>query len=338
MTLNDATNNQHHFTQISEPYRKELRVHCYRMLGSIQDAEDLVQETYLRAWKKFIQQQDIQSYRPWLYKIATNACLDLLRQRKRRHIIPPDEPMATTLPAHVVIDEDIWIEPFPDQLIPHIEKSPEEKYTIHESVNLAFVALLQKLTPQDRAVLILRDVLGWKAKEVSDYLEISVSGVNSALLRARKSIKDVHYRNPASKDLIENYLDAYLLAWETKDIHKFTGLLKEDVIMSMPPLPVWFQGIQNLQPFFEHLLFENENRKDFRWKLKPLPTNGQPGFVIYEKVPDRADYTFFGVQVLTIGEEGIEQIDHFMAGDVPFADKPIKAGWHAFFDIPQRLS
>ena len=225
-----------HFEELTEPYRRELRVHCYRMLGSLQDAEDLVQETYLRAWRKYKENLTVEAYRPWLYKIATNASLDLLRQRKRRALIQPETEMGAPLPESLSLDESRWIEPFPDKLLPEASSNPEAAMMQHESVNLAFMTTLQRLSPQHRAVLILRDVLGWKAREVAEHLEMSESAVNSATLRARQGVQAQTIFPHPDPDIVNHFLDQYVAAWESRDVSGLVSLLKEDVVMSMPPM------------------------------------------------------------------------------------------------------
>ena len=323
------------FAELTEPYRHELRIHCYRMLGSLYDAEDTVQESYLRAWRSYVAGTEVRSYRPWLYKIATNVCLDLLRQRKRRALVQPGTPMADGLPERLDVDESIWLEPFPDKLIPDIPGNPEAAYTVRESVSLAFMTALQRLSPQHRAVLILRDVLGWKATEVADHLEMSESAVNSATLRARQGLQGEKIRNKAEPAVVQRFLDDYIAAWEGRDIGRLVTLLKEDVIMSMPPLPIWFGGQERVTAFVAHIPFAAGQSA---WKAHPVAANGQAGVAIYQQPPGNTDYLFFGIHVLTMADQGIERIDHFMAGDAPFLTRPIAAQWAPFFDLPKVLS
>lgn len=321
--------NSDHFADQTEPYRYELRVHCYRMLGSLHDAEDLLQETYLRAWKKYTQTPQMDGFRPWLYKIATNACLDVLRQRKRRALIQPDAPMADGIPERVAVEEDIWLEPFPSALIPDLPSNPEAIYGVRESVSLAFLTVLHKLSPQQRAILILRDVLGWKTREVAAFLEMSEPAVNSATLRGRKRLLGTKSRRSVEPMVVQTFLDGYVAAWESKDMVGLVGLLKQDVVMSMPPLPIWFGGLDRVAGFVGHVPF---NPLGGGWRARVVGVNGQAGVALYGTRPGSSP-VFFGVHALTIEPEGIARIDHFMAGDAPFLEKPIVGKWVRFFDL-----
>ena len=188
---------QNEFSDLVEPYRHELQVHCYRMLGSLHEAEDMVQETFLRAWRRLETYAGRASLRAWLYRIATNVCLDALEKRPRRTLPvrsqPPAEPSALPAPP---LTELIWLEPFPDDLLDDVEPTPEARYALHESITLAFLTALQLLPPRQRAVLIMRDVLDWDASEVAELLDMTVSAVNSALHRARVALNKNYSAEP----------------------------------------------------------------------------------------------------------------------------------------------
>jgi RNA polymerase sigma-70 factor (ECF subfamily) len=308
---------EHHFTKLTEPYRAELQVHCYRMLGSLQDAEDLVQETLLRAWKHLRTFEGRASFRAWLYKIATNACLDALAKRSRR-VLPtvtysaadPQEPFSPPTP------DPIWLDPLPDTLLAGIAPSAEAHYTVYESVRLAFLVALQILPPRQRAVLILRDVLGWRAKEVADLLEMTVSAANSVLHRARTTL--VKHYHPTELDEVQvspidettqKLLDQYTQAWESADVTGLVTLLKEDAAFTMPPSSSWYQGREAINTFLTAVIFVGENNQ---WRLKPIQANSQPAFGLYKRNPERDVYQAFAIQVLTIEEAQITDVTNFL--------------------------
>ena len=294
------------FENLAEPHRSELQVHCYRMLGSFQDAEDLVQETLLRAWQKLNTYEGRASFRAWLYKIATNACLDALARRPKRALPPqthraanPDAPMSPP------ITEPIWLEPFPDDLIADTSMNPEAQYSARESITLAFLAALQILPPRQRAVLILRDVLDWHADEVAKLLELTTPAVNSALFRARRTMaKHYHARSteglradvddPATRALLARYVHA----WETADINELIPLLKEDATFPMPPSPSWYRGRDAIRKFAATKLLIGDARGRFR--LVPMHANGQPAFGWYQRDESSHVYRAFAIHVLTL--------------------------------------
>ncbi|MGH9186832.1 MAG: RNA polymerase subunit sigma-70 [Acidimicrobiales bacterium] len=239
------------FAALVERHRRELRVHCYRMLGSLEEAEDLVQETFLRAWRHFGGFAGRSTVRAWLYRIATNAGLDALDGRTRRvlphHLAPPSDP-SVGLPPRTDIT---WLQPFPDRLWEPAAPSRDEPDAVvvtRETIGLAFLAAIQHLPPAQRAVLILRDVLGWPAKEVAARLEVSVASVNSALHRARATLRDqlpdhhLAWTPTAPTDEEEAVLRRYMDALERADLAAVAELLAEDVRTTMPPWPMWFRG------------------------------------------------------------------------------------------------
>ena len=320
------------FSTLAEPHRRELQVHCYRMLGSLQEAEELVQETLLRAWQRLNTYEGRASFRAWLYKIATNACLDALDQRPRRTLPParqgaadPREPLAPP------ITEPIWLEPFPDDLLADSDVGPEARYDAHESITFAFLAALQVLPPRQRAVLILSDVLDWHASEVADVLGLTVSAVNSALHRARTTLaKHYHTRGvdavkATSPDAATRaLLDRYVRAWETADIEALITLLKEDATFPMPPSPVWYQGRSAIRAFISSVIFAGDARG--RWRLRPTRANARPAFAWYQRDESRNVYRAFAIQVLTLDGDLIADVTTFMISTL-----------FSFFGMPQEL-
>src|SRR5690348_14902337 len=250
---------QREFERLADPLRRELKVHCYRMLGSVHEAEDLVQETLLRAWRGFDTFDAGGSFRAWLYRIATNACLNALESRKRAQRLLPDQigPAATGMPAGPAT-EVAWLEPYPDSgLIGVVDEAanPEARYTSREAVKLAFVAAIQQLPPRQRAVLLLCDVLGWAAAEAATLLGGSTASINSALQRARETLAKRYpdgrpVEAPRPDATQQMLLDRYLLAWEGLDLDSFVSLLKEDATYTMPPLPQWYAGRDAIRAFF----------------------------------------------------------------------------------------
>ena len=300
-----ALRDQGAFEALTEPYRRELQVHCYRMLGSLTEAEDLVQETLLRAWKGRRTYAGRAPVRAWLYKIATNACLDELARRPRRGLpatfIEPADPLE---PPDAPVLDPIWIEPYPDSLLPQARVDPAARYDQRESVRLAFLVTLQELPPRQRAILLLRDVLGWPAAEVAAMLGLSASSVTSALYRARVTLSTRGHgearaaRPPELHDPNEQrLLERYLLAWETADIEGLTLLLKEDATFPMPPLPGWYRGRADIRAFVSATILQGEARG--RWKFMPTRANGRPAFGLYRRRDERLGYAAFAIQVVT---------------------------------------
>src|SRR5512135_2033017 len=273
---------QQEFSGLTEPYRHELQVHCYRILGSFHDAEDLVQETLLRAWRRLDTYEGRASFRAWLYKIATNACLDALDRRPKRTL--PIALHAATDPGDPILSpvtEPIWLEPFPDELFDPPDGGPEARYDAREGVTLAFLVALQVLPPRQRAVLILCDVLDWHAREAADLLELTVSAVNSLLHRARTTLAK-RYR-AGSRDAIRTtppdsviaiLLHRYVRAWEMANVDELVSLLKEDARFLMPPMPSWYQGRVAIRAFISATILAGAAVD--RWRLQPIHVNAQP--------------------------------------------------------------
>jgi RNA polymerase sigma-70 factor, ECF subfamily len=303
------------FERRATPFRHEIKLHCYRMLGSLHEAEDAVQETYLRAWRSFDSFTD-GSFRAWLYRIATNVCLNAIESRKHVQRLLPDQvaPAAANIqiPDGPPSTDVAWLEPYPDSNLEGIADeapNPEARYSAREAVQLAFVAAIQLLPPRQRAALLLCDVLGWAAAEAATLLGGSAASINSALQRARETLAK-HYPagrpaaalqpEPAQRELLERYLKA----WEGHDLDGFVALLKEDATFTMPPWLLWFTGREAIGSFFA-----------MAWKtcgglrLVPTAANGQPAFAIYEYADAR--WNARSIQVLTLRGEAISTLTAF---------------------------
>ncbi len=307
----------HEFSRLTEPHRRELQVHCYRLLGSLHDAEDLVQETFLRAWRRLETFEGRAPLRAWLYKIATNACLDELDKRPRRGLPSAAQPAADPrTPVEPPLIEPIWLEPIPDEWLADFEPGPETHYTARESISLAFVAALQALPPRQRAVLILSDVLDWRAREIADLLGLTVSAANSALHRARTTlVKHYHARGteavaPLADDRLSALLNRYVQAWETADVAGLVALLKEDAAFTMPPSPSWYRGQADIRLCLATTIFAGEAKG--RWRLRPARANAQPAFGLYQRDEASGAYRVFGLQVLHWEGEHLREVTTFL--------------------------
>jgi RNA polymerase sigma-70 factor, ECF subfamily len=308
------------FAALLESHRGELQVHCYRMLGSLEDAEDLVQEAFLRAWRgregfgaggRFL-------LRAWLYRIATNACLDVLRTRSRR-VMPPDVAPAadpTILPSPPV---DLpWVWPYPDRLLEQVTAPDQEPGAIvvaRETIELAFIAAIQHLPPRQRAVLILRDVLGWSAKDTASLLESSVASANSALQRARATLRlrlgerRTDWRTDAERSAEEReLLRRYIEAHERADVDALAALLREDARLTMPPHPTWFEGRAAI------LLASKQGFDRSFGDLRSVPAraNRQPGVAHYLRAPGETQFGALAIDVLRIEDGRIHEITSFV--------------------------
>ncbi|HJR78963.1 MAG TPA: sigma-70 family RNA polymerase sigma factor [Anaerolineales bacterium] len=318
------------FSELTEPYRHELQVHCYRILGSFHDAEDLVQETFLRAWKRLETFEGRASFRSWLYKIATNACLDFLdQQRSRRFLpynhLPSSDPQAGVLPPR---PELTWLEPFPDEwLRDPAALNPEARYTDTESISLSFLTALQVLPPRQRAVLILRDVLDFSAAETAEVLEITVSSANSALHRARTTLSQRYQRKEIERsatsltdERLRGLLDHFVRAWENADVEGLVALLKEDAILAMPPSPSWYQGRDAIRAFATATIFADggmfSGKAVDRWRLIPTRANAAPAFALYQR-NEKREYQAFGLLVLNDEQGELHQIISFIDPSLP---------------------
>jgi len=323
MTLDETTyltaaraGDQEAFAQLIEPYRKQILVHCYRILGSFEDAEDMLQETLVRVWKHLDSFEGRSSLRAWLYKIATNASLDALDSRRARGL--PKELYARGNPFQPLpppSQEVNWVEPLPDEWIdgqPDIY--PEARYEVRESITLAFIAALQKLPGRQRTVLLLCDVMGWSSNEAAEILDISTAAVNSALQRARETLKQGERKTRPSRlnEQLSALLARYVAAWETADSAALIAVLREDVALTMPPLPVWFGGRADIQAFLDGFLFRSMD--PFKVKLEALRANGSPAFAVYQM--DQAGvFRAAAIHILTIENGQITEINDFLTFD-----------------------
>jgi RNA polymerase sigma-70 factor, ECF subfamily len=298
------------FADLLERHRSELRVHCYRMLGSLDDAEDLVQETFLRAWrsrKGFTHDAP----RAWLYRIATNACLDVLRKRQPRLLVGPGaaaDPDAPVPPPA----ELPWLQPFPDRLL---DDDPTTAVVDRETIELAFLAAIQHLPPRQRAVLILRDVVGWSAKETADLLDASVTSVNSALQRARTTMRErlpqrrtdwapAERPSDEERELLARYLDAH----HRGDADALAELLREDARLTMPPHDVWFDGREAILV---------ASAKGFTPEFGDLHSvvtaaNRQPAVAHYLRAPGESEHTALAFDVVRVEDGRIAEINSFV--------------------------
>jgi RNA polymerase sigma-70 factor (ECF subfamily) len=297
------------FAALAERYRRELQVHCYRMLGNFEDSEDLVQETFLRAWRKRKSFQGRSSFRAWLYGIATNACLDALQRRPRQ--VASTEANPAEIP---------WLQPYPDRLLEEIapsEAEPEVEVVAKETIELAFLVAVQHLPPRQRAVLILRDVLGWSAKATAAMLESSVASVNSALQRARATLKR---RLPArrlewapgsdpseeERALVQRYMEAT----ERGDGAALADMMSEDARFSMPPEPESYVGREAIVAFWTEGGFGSPSYGDFR--CLPTRANMQPAVANYLRRPGESDYRALALDVLRVEDGAVVEVTTFV--------------------------
>ncbi|MDX6616250.1 MAG: hypothetical protein QOD60_1341 [Solirubrobacterales bacterium] len=325
------------FGLLVEPHRRELQAHCYRMLGSLHDAEDAVQEMLLRAWKALARFGGEQLLRPWLYKIATNVCLDAIAKRPKR-VMPVDHVPATDPtpgPVATPVIESVWVEPFPDETLAVEDgyAGPEASYELREAVELAFIAALQHLPANQRAVLITREVLGYSAQEVADLLDTSVQSVNSALQRARKSVDEKLPEQSQQRTLralgddgIREVVEGYMDAMERGDVDKVVSMLAEDAVWSMPPLDAWFGGPEGGHESLEGFLVGGPLNGEFRWKHLAARTNGQVAVAAYAWVDDEGAYLPFALDTMALTPEGkIQEVTSFI---VRTTDLPPEAFAH----------
>jgi RNA polymerase sigma-70 factor (ECF subfamily) len=302
---------QEDFLPLAEPYRRELLAHCYRMLGSVHDAEDLVQETYLRAWRGYEGFEGRSSLRTWLYRIATSACLTALETRNRRPLpsglgAPKADPDALLVQQNEVL----WLEPKPDAMIAGDSSDPATIVTSRESIRLALVAALQHLPPKQRAVLILCEVLKWKAAEVADLLDTTTAAVNSALQRARAQLEQASPTpddvdgptTPEQRELLERYVDAF----ESYDVDALVGLFNDDAVWEMPPYTGWYQSPEAIGRLVAH---QCPAKIPGDLKLVSTEANGQPAFGMYLRGAER--YDAFQLQVVDLTPAGIDHVVAF---------------------------
>jgi RNA polymerase sigma-70 factor (TIGR02960 family) len=300
------------FAALVEPHRGELQVHCYRMLGSLQDAEDALQETLLAAWLGLDGFEGRSSVRTWLYRIATNRCLNLLRSTSRRPVaaaslpVPPPEPTG--------LGEVLWLQPYPDALdaLPDQAPGPEARYESREAISLAFVTAVQLLPPNQRAVLLLRDVLGYRASETADLLGLTEDAVTSALKRARATMEAARSPDsppPPSPGGAEEraLLDRFVAAFTEHDVDALVALMTDDAWVRMPPLPFEYRGVMAVHRFFTAI--------DSHWRridrMVPVQANGQPAWGEYVRDPTTGGLHITGVVVVGLAGDRIREITHF---------------------------
>jgi RNA polymerase sigma-70 factor, ECF subfamily len=320
------------YQRLVQPHQGELHAHCYRMLGSVHDAEDALQDAMLRAWRGMSRFEGRSSLRSWLYKIATNACLDVIGKRPKR-VVPVDYGPATD--PHdgpgMPVSESAWVEPYPDETL-EVEDgyaSPGARYEQREAVELAFIAALQYLPASQRAVLILREVLGFSAKEVAETLETTTASVNSALQRARAAVDE---RLPGQSqqetlrsvgdDEIREVVESYVDAWERGDIEGVVAMLTEDAAIAMPPLASWFEG--GALPGF---LATGPLSGDWRWRHIPVRANGQPAIAVYCWDANEKSYLPFSLGILTFDGSRIKDATYFINRSIEATDRAAYARW-----------
>ena len=318
------------FSELTDPHRRELQVHCYRILGSLHEAEDMVQETMLHAWKRLDTYEGRASFRSWLYKIATNVCLDLLDSKRSRRLLPPQSTPASNPNEQIAppSPELTWLEPFPDEwLEDKSAPNPESRYSDSESISLAFLTALQALPSRQRAVLLLRDVLDFSANESAEILELTVSSVNSALHRARVTLSNRYHghemensTNSPSDERTQWLLDHFVQAWESADVEGLVALLKEDATFAMPPSPSWYQGKTAIGSFSVATIFGDDGmfpgKAAGRWKLAQTNANNTSAFAMYQRT-EADTYQAFGIIVLEISGGELEQIVSFIDPSLP---------------------
>jgi RNA polymerase sigma-70 factor (ECF subfamily) len=312
------------FTVRTDPFRRELLAHCYRMLGSVHDAEDLLQETLLRAWRAFDRYDpDRAPLRAWLYSIATNACLTALDQRSRRPlpsglVAPSEDPEQPLLHG----EEVPWIQPIPDSML----GDPADITISRASLRLAFIAALQYLPARQRAVLILRDVLDWPAADVAGALSTSTAAVNSALQRARARLSEIRPEedqiDPPSDADQRAQVERYAVAFENTDLAALEKLLAADVVLEMPPFATWYAGREHYIRFMARMY----TVRGTHWRMVPTRANGQPGLAAYRRAQD-GWYELHTLQVFTVTQAGI-------SGNTAFQDQELFAA----FGLPARIT
>jgi RNA polymerase sigma-70 factor, ECF subfamily len=305
------------FRRLVETHEAELRAHCYRMLGSLQDAEDALQEALLGAWRGLEAFEGRSSVRTWLYRIATNACLKLIERRPKR-VLPMDYGPASD--PHdgpgAPVAESVWVEPFPDEQLGAEIAGPEARYELRESVELAFVAALQHLPPRQRAVLILRDVLGFSGAEVAATLETTPDAVYSALQRAHRAVEQQLPERTQQATLrslgdnqIRRLVQGYVDAWERADVDALAAMLTEDAVMAMPPQPTWFRGREAVAAFLRAVPLAG----GLDSRLVPTRANGQLALAHYARDRETGRYAPHALHVLTLHGSAIQELTTFLA-------------------------
>jgi RNA polymerase sigma-70 factor (TIGR02960 family) len=302
------------FEQRVAPFQRELRAYCYRLLGSVHDADDALQEALLGAYRGLSEFEGRSSLRTWLYRIATHACLRAIAQRPKRLLSPDYAPATDGVSLDPMVQEPIWLEPYPLEVT--------SSYELRESVELAFVAALQHLPANQRAALVLRDVLGFEASEVAELLQASVPAVNSALQRARESVaarvpksSQQHTLRALGPERERALVEAYVAAWDRQDVDALVRLLARDVRFSMPPIPSWFEGRDAVARFFRERVFATP------WRLRPMRASGQLAFACHQGPA----FSLGALNVITVRDDSIVDLCGFLDPAV-----------HALFDLPDR--
>ncbi|MFC9976615.1 RNA polymerase subunit sigma-70 [Spirillospora sp. NPDC127200] len=307
------------FALITERYRRELQVHCYRMLANYEDAQDMTQETFLRTWRKRESFKGHAALRTWLYRIATNACLDFLDKRNDRTPVPAELPGADSEIRH--------LQPYPDQMLP---EDPQESVVARETIELAFIVAVQHLPPRQRAVFILRDVLGWPSPKAADALGLTVASVTSALQRARVTMREqlparrLDWRSPATHELSDDergVVKSYMEAHERNDLHGLTALLRDDLRFAMLPQPgtVIDTAKDAVDGWVSSGLFQ---RGYDDWRCTATTVNRMPAAVLYLRTPGDPEYRLFNIAVLHIVDGKIAELTGFDATDKPWLSLP----------------
>jgi RNA polymerase sigma-70 factor, ECF subfamily len=331
------------YASLVESYRGELHAHCYRMLGSVHDAEDALQECLLRAWRALAKFEGRSSLRSWLYTIATNACLTAIEKRPKR-VLPIDYGAAADPhdPPGEPLVESVWIEPYPDEALGLEDglAAPDARYEQREAVELAFIAALQHLPPNQRAVLILREVLGFSAKEVAESLETSVASVNSALQRARAAVDERVPDQSQQETLrslgdeeIRELVDRYVDAWERNDVDQFAAMLAEDATFAMPPARTWYEGREGIRIWATLSPLSG----DWRWRTVFTRANGQPALGFYAWNEEQQAYLPFALNVLTFRGSLITNVTAFIARSAEEPDNEVYQRWPELAADPRQL-
>ena len=331
------------FGRLVEPHRGELHAHCYRMLGSVHDAEDALQEAFLRAWRGLGRFEGRSSLRSWLYTIATNTCLTQIERRPKR-VLPVDYGPATDPhdgPGDPVV-ESVWVEPYPDETL-GVEDglaAPEARYEQREAVELAFIAALQHLPATQRAVLILREVLGFSARETADALETTVASVNSALQRARAAVDERVPQQSQQETLrslgdeeVRELVDRYVDAWERCDVDTVAAMLAEDATFAMPPLASWYQGREGIAQWMRGWPLSGA----WRWRTRLTRANGQPAIGFYAWDEEAQTHMPFALNVVTLRGREISDVTAFVVRSTEETDQAIYERWPEQPAISERL-
>jgi RNA polymerase sigma-70 factor (ECF subfamily) len=345
------------FEALISPHRAELHAHCYRMLASVHDADDAMQEVLLRAWRALGRFEGRSSLRSWLYTIATNVCLTEIERRPKR-VLPLDYSPAAApdeTPGRPVV-ESVWVEPYPDELIGLEDgyAAPEARYEQREGIELAFIAALQHLAPNQRAVLILREVLGFSAKETADLLDTSVASVNSALQRARAAVEErvpeqtqQQTLRTLGDDQLKEFVDRYVDAWERNDVGAFTAMLADDATFTMPPLATWYSGRNGIATWARLRAMSGA----WRWRAAHVRANGQPALGFYSWDEAERAYLPFALNVLTFSGREVSDVTAFICRSIEspdpeayerFPEQPANpqslSGFFERFGLPERLT